>query len=272
MGWLGEDLIRHSGPSGVSWLGGRTSKDRVEELLFARRRDLFSSLSVLFFDTTSIYFEGQGGESLGQLGHSKDHRSDLRQMVVGAALDEKGRPVCCEIFPGNATDVKLLLPAIKGMQARFEAGSFCVVADRGMISQKTLQALEAPGSGIEYILGCRMRRQKEVRDEVVGRRAGLYQEVHFERKASEDPLALKVKEVRIEGRRYIVCFNPEQAKKDAADRQGIVESLQEKLKTGGDKSLVGNKGYRKYLRRDTEAAAFSIDEEKLKEEERFDGT
>jgi len=78
--------------------------------------------------------------------------------------------------------------------------------------------LEAPGSGIDYILGCRMRRQKEVREDVLGRRGGRYQEVHFGRKSSEEPLLLKVKEVRIEGRRYIVCFNPEQAAKDAADR------------------------------------------------------
>ncbi len=261
MGWLGET---------VSGSARRTTKDRIEELLFARRQDLFSSLNVIFFDTTSIYFEGEGGESIGQRGHSKDHRPDLKQMVVGAALDEEGRPVACEIFQGNATDVKLLIPVIKGIQARFEAGSFCVVADRGMISQKTIEALEAPGSGIQYILGCRMRKQKEVREEVLGRRGGRYQEVHFDRKASEEPLQLRVKEVRIEDRRYIVCFNPEQAKKDAADRQAIVESLKKKLKQG-DKALVGNKGYRKYLKRETEETAFSIDEEKLKAEERFDG-
>jgi len=147
MGWLGEKV---GGPSG---LGNRTTKDRIEELLFARRQDLFSSLQIVFFDTTSIYFEGEGRESIGQRGHSKDHRPDLKQMVVGAALDEKGRPLCCELLPGNSTDVKLLIPVIKGMQARFGAGVFCVVADRGMISKKTLLALEAPGSGIDYIPG-----------------------------------------------------------------------------------------------------------------------
>ena len=270
MGWLGEPVGLPSS-HGAPELGCRTTKDHIEELLFARRRDLFSTLSVLFFDTTSIYFEGEGGESLGQLGHSKDHRPDLKQMVVGAALDEKGRPVCCEILPGNATDVKLLLPVIKGMQSRFEAGSFCVVADRGMISAKALQALEAPGSGIEYILGCRMRRQKEVRDEVLGHRGSSVQEAHFDRKASEEPLLLKVKEVHVEGRRYIVCFNPEQAQKDAASRQAIVESLREKLKQG-DKALVGNRGYRKYLKTDPGGTRFSIDEQKLKEEARYDGT
>jgi transposase len=270
MGWLGEEISMPSSRGKAAWSGRRTTKDRIEELLFARRRDLFTSLSVLFFDTTSIYFEGEGGESLGQRGHSKDHRPDLKQMVVGAALDEVGCPVACELLPGNATDVKLLIPVIKGIQARFEAGSFCVVADRGMISKNTIEALEAPGSGMEYILGCRMRRQKEVRDDVLGHRGGKYQEVQFDRKVSEDPLTLKVKEVWVEDRRYIVCLNPEQAEKDAVDRKAIVESLKEKLKQG-DKALVGNKGYRKYLKREGEAAAFSIDEEKLKAEERFDG-
>jgi hypothetical protein len=264
MGWLGEEEVRFSGTA------GRCTKDRIEELLFARRRDLFSSLQVLFFDTTSIYFEGEGGQSMGQRGYSKDSRPDLKQIVVGAALDEQGRPVCCELLPGNATDVKLFLPVIRAMKSRFEVSSFCVVADRGMMSKRTIEALEAPGSGIDYILGCRMRRQKEVRQDVLGRPGGRYQEVHFGRKSSEQPLLLKVKEVRIEGRRYIVCFNPEQAAKDAADRDAIVESLKERLKRG-DKALVGNKGYRKYLKSGAAGSRFAIDEEKLKEEARYDG-
>jgi|TARA_B100001971_G_scaffold209104_1_gene232063 transposase len=260
MGWLGEKEA-----DGAQ----RLTKDRIEELLFAGRRDLFSSLKVLFFDTTSIYFEGEGGESIGQFGHSKDKRSDLKQIVVGAALDDEGRPVCCEILPGNASDVKLFLPVIKGIKSRFGVDSFCVVADRGMISKKTIEALESPGSGIDYILGCRMRRQKEVKEEVLGR-GGRYQEVEFERETSEDPLVIKVKEVEVEGRRYIVCFNPEQAIKDAADRQAIAESLRERLKRG-EKSLVGNRGYRKYLKNEGGSSRFSIDEEKLKEEARYDG-
>ncbi len=264
MGWLGEEEVRFSGTA------GRCTKDRIEELLFARRRDLFSSLQVLFFDTTSIYFEGEGGQSMGQRGYSKDSRPDLKQIVVGAALDEQGRPVCCELLPGNATDVKLFLPVIRAMKSRFEVSSFCVVADRGMMSKRTIEALEAPGSGIDYILGCRMRRQKEVRQDVLGRHGGRYQEVHFGRKSSEQPLLLKVKEVRIEGRRYIVCFNPEQAAKDAADRDAIVQSLRERLKRG-DKALVGNKGYRKYLKSGAAGSRFAIDEEKLKEEARYDG-
>lgn len=81
-------------------------KDRVEEKLFIRRRDLFTELSLVFFDTTSIYFEGKGGETLGQYGHSRDHRPDLRQVVVGVVVDGNGNPLSSEIWLGNTADVK----------------------------------------------------------------------------------------------------------------------------------------------------------------------
>ena len=86
----------------------------------------------------------------------------------------------------------------------------------------------------------------------------------------KQPLALQAKEVRIDGRRYILCYNEEQARKDAAGRAAIVESLKAKLE-GPEKALIDNKGYRKYLKLDSEGAAFAVDEEKLKDEERYDG-
>jgi hypothetical protein len=97
----------------------RCIKDRMEEALFERRRDWFSEVDLVFFDTTSIYFEGQGGESLGQYGHSKDSRPDLRQMMVGLVLDVGGWPLCCEMGPGNTTDVKTLVPVVKRLKQRF---------------------------------------------------------------------------------------------------------------------------------------------------------
>ncbi|PQP34159.1 transposase, partial [Desulfobacteraceae bacterium SEEP-SAG9] len=88
----------------------RCNKDLIEESIFLDQRDLFSGLDLVFFDTTSIYFEGQGGETIGKRGFSKDHRPDLNQMVVGAVIDDRGKPICCEMWPGNTTDVKTLLP------------------------------------------------------------------------------------------------------------------------------------------------------------------
>ena len=195
----------------------RCTKDLMEEALFDRGRDLFSEVGLVFFDTTSIYFEGAGGQSLGEHGHSKDHRPDLRQMVVGVALDVQGRPICCEMWPGNTTDATTLLPVVERMRAKFRVREMCVVADRGMVSKATLEALGAMEPPVHYIVGVRMRRTREVGEIVLKSRAP-WQEVTPERQRSKDPAPLKVKEVEVEGRRYVVCLNEEERRKDARDR------------------------------------------------------
>ena len=246
----------------------RCNKDSIEEMLFEQRRDLFSELNLVFFDTTSLYFEGEGGQHIGQYGHSKDFRPDLKQMVVGLVLDVHGWPLCCELWPGNTADSNTLLPVVARLQERFGVRRLCIVADRGMISAETIAALESKELDCDYILGARMRRVKEVREQVLADRQA-YQEVTPERRFSKDPSPLKVKEVSLQGRRYIVCLNEEQRRKDAVDRKVIVEHLREQLKQG-DKQLVGNKGYRKYLKA-APGAGFTIDEAKIQEETRYDG-
>jgi DDE family transposase len=266
MAWLGEPLPE-DGQRGSTRLVPLCTKDRIEEGLFGRRRDLFSQLQVVFFDTTSIYFEGEGGDELGQHGHSKDHRPDLYQMVVGAVLDGDGRPICCEMWPGNTTDVKTLIPIVDGLYRRFGIVKVCIVADRGLISREVVDDLEQ--QGWPYILGARMRRNNEVREQVLADR-GRFRVVHPRSPDPKDPAPLKVKEVKVEGRRYVVCVNEDEVKKDRADREAIVAGLREQLRAG-DKSLVGNKGYRRFLKVEG-PGHFAIDEAKVAEEARYDGT
>jgi transposase len=246
----------------------RCLKDLIEEELFERRRDLFTEVDLVFFDTTSLYFEGRGGESIGKRGHTKDHRPDLYQMVVGMALDVEGRPICCEMWPGNTADVKTLIPIVKRMRERFRLREITVVADRGMVSQAILEAFEKSDPPVRYIVGVRMRRQKEVNTSVLGSRARWFESVP-ERNNAKDPAPLKVKEVWVKERRYIVCLNEEERRKDAHDREAIVAHLKEQLRSG-DKSLVGNKGYRRYLKVEG-SGHFVIDEKQVKAEERYDG-
>jgi Transposase DDE domain len=245
----------------------RCTKDLIEETLFLHNRHLFTGLDLVFFDTTSIYFEGSGGEDLGERGFSKDHRPDLRQMIVGVVLDDNGMPLCCEVWPGNTADVETLIPVVERIRKRFQVSRFCIVADRGLISRDTLTKLENPRNKVPYILGTRMRNVKEIKEEVLSR-AGRYREVHPEGKSSKDPSPLKVKGVWVGDSRYVVCVNSRQARKEAADREAIIESLKEQLKKG-PKSLVGNKGYRKYLKIERESV--SIDMSKVDEDARFDG-
>jgi len=249
-----EDIELHHLYRAMAWLG--EERARIEEELFDHGRDLFTSLSVVFFDTTSIYFEGQGGETLGQKGYSKDRRPDENQMIVGVVTDQDGRPVSCPMWPGNTTDAKTIIPVASSLRKRFGAGDVVIVADRGMMGKKNTEAIAS--LGYPYILGVKMRLEKKAMAEVLSR-AGRFADIQEN---------LKVKEVMHEGRRYIVCLNPDEARKDRIAREAMIAALKEKLKRGAGQ-LIGNSGYRRYLKVDS--GSVSIDMKKVAAEERYDG-
>jgi hypothetical protein len=263
MAWLGEELAAKD-QDGRTPFAPRCIKDLAEEQLFAHRRDLFTHLDLVFMDTTSLYFEGAGGQTLGRHGHTKDHRPDLRQMILAVVIDGDGRPVCSEMWPGNTADVTTLIPVIDRLRSRFGIGRVCVVADRGLISAETMAELET--RRLLYILGVRERSDKLVRELVLDDPAPFVPLVMSKRGKQVD---YEAKAVTLAGRRYIVCRNREEAKKDAADRASIIAALERQL-AKGDKALVGNAGYRRYLKTPSKEH-FAIDRDKIEEEKKFDG-
>jgi hypothetical protein len=265
MAWLGEELAAEE-QDGRTPFAPRCTKDVVEEQLFAARRDLLSSLDLVFMDTTSLYFEGAGGQTLGQHGYSKDHRPDLKQMILAVVIDGEGRPVCSEMWPGNTADVTTLIPVVDRLRRRFAIGRVCVVADRGMISAETIAALEA--RELLYILGARERTDKLVRELVLADQAPFVP-LTLPSKTRRKQTDYGAKAVMLGGRRYIVCINHQEAEKDAADRVAMVAALERQLKRG-DKALVGNSGYRRFLKT-VGKGRFIIDRAKVAEDTRFDG-
>jgi hypothetical protein len=263
MAWLGEELPAKD-QDGRTPFAPRCIKDLIEERLFAHRRDLFTRLDLVFMDTTSLYFEGAGGQTLGRYGYSKDHRPDLRQMILAVVIDGDGRPVCSEMWPGNTADVTTLIPVIDRLRARFTIARVCVVADRGLISADTLAELEA--RRLLYILGVRERSDKLVR-ELVLKDVGPFVPLMMSKRAKQ--VDYEAKAVLLAGRRYIVCRNHQEAEKDAADRAAIVAALERQL-AKGDKALVGNTGFRRYLKTISDEH-FAIDPDKVEEEKKFDG-
>jgi len=263
MAWLGEELPAKE-QDGRTPFAPRCLKDVVEERLFDHRRDLLTRLDLVFMDTTSLYFEGAGGQTLGQHGYSKDHRPDLRQMILAVVIDGDGRPVCSEVWPGNTADVTTLIPVVERLRRRFAIARVCVVADRGLISAETLAELEA--RRLLYILGVRERTDKLVRELVLDDPAPFVPLVMSKRGKQVD---YEAKAVMVAGRRYIVCRNHQEAQKDAADRISILAALERQL-AKGDKALIGNTGYRRYLKTISDEH-FAIDAAKVEEETKFDG-
>ena len=254
MAWLGEELPALQQRNAAH--APRCVKDEIEEDLFARRRHLFSALDLVFFDTSSHFFYGRGGKTLGRRGFSKDRRPQCPQRIVGLVLDERGLPVCTEMWPGNVADVTALVPVAERLQREFGIGSVCLVADRGMISRATMETIEA--KGWSYILGCRMRNTKEFQQHVLTDDAEVVA-MHVQRAHKpKQPLELQVQDVTVgakpaeagkaarPGRRYVVCRNPEQARRDRSVREQLLEKLRQTLRQG-PKRLVGNRGYRRYL-------------------------
>jgi Transposase DDE domain len=216
MAWLGEEIA----PAAAGALAPRCIKDLLEERLFERRRDLFSDLSLVFMDTTSLSFYGAGGDSLGAYGHSKDHRADLKQMILAVVIDGDGRPICTEMLPGNTADATMLLPIVDRLRERFHIGRVCVVADRGMISAATIAALEE--RKLEYILGARERSRPVVGRLVLEDEAPLTP-LLVERVRGETQLF--VKEVKLGVARYILCRNEAEAEREHNERQAIYRDL-----------------------------------------------
>jgi hypothetical protein len=263
MAWLGTPLPAHQ-QAGASRFAPRTTKDLVEEALFARRRDLFSRLDLVFFDTTSLYFHGRGrrhprpawplaGSSArsatdgGRPGARRGGPSGL----YGAVAGEYDRRHDAHLNRGSA-------------EADVSGREVCVVADRGMISAKTIEALEE--RGWSYILGVRMRSSNEAQA-IAESDEGTYRTVFPRRQRAKDQAPLRVKQIWREDRRYLVCLNADEATKDRHDREAIVAALQAAL-AQGDKSLIGNKGFRRFVK--TQGTRFAIDEAKVADA-RYDG-
>jgi hypothetical protein len=242
----------------VGWLA--QVRTELETDLFWQDRDLFSqSVDLVFIDTTSTYIYRPEETPLRRRGYSRDRRPDLPQVVLCVAVDRHGWPVAWDILPGNTADIPAFVAMLTRLRERFRLGRVIVVADRGMVSAQTLALLEESADApFEFIVGCKLRKQKELSEEVLAR-AGRYRPVADN---------LEVKEVAVDDRRYIVCRNPVEAKKDAAARARIVAKLEAVL-AHGPKSVFGNRGFARFVR--VQRGAVSLDRAAIERDARLDG-
>jgi transposase len=197
----------------------------VQEAVFFAVADLLNlEVDLLFFDTTSTYFETDHEDPLEvggfrRYGHSKDHRPDLPQIVIGLAVTREGIPVRVWCWPGNTND-QTVLPEVKDGLRGWRLGRVVTVVDRGFSSDANLAYLRRAGG--HWIAGERMRDGSADAQEALSRQ-GRYQQVRDN---------LRVKEVRLGSstdKRWIVCHNPAEAERDKATRDAAVARLEAEL-------------------------------------------
>lgn len=222
--------------------------------------------TAVFYDTTTTWFEGLGPESLAARGRNKgSHPPNRRLIVIGLVRSLNGWPIVHRVFPGNTADVSTVRTMLEDLAGRFGVRRFVFVGDRGMISEDVIRFL-GDELKVEYVIATKLRGDDEVRDQVLSR-AGRYEEVDEK---------LGVKEVFVEGRRYVVCRNLVEAANDERRRAEIVTTLREKhldrpcdASTKRGKQLVVSRSFGRYL---VEKDGFlEIDANKVEADARYDG-
>ncbi|MFG3656679.1 IS1634 family transposase [Streptomyces sp. NPDC047706] len=199
----------------------------VQEAVFFSAAHLLNlEVDLVFFDTTSTYFERDEADdpdgedsSLRQYGHSKDHRKDLPQIVIGLAVTREGIPVRCWTWPGGTNDQTVITEVKDGLRD-WRLGRVVTVCDTGFSSEADQSYLKRAGG--HYITGIKMREGSRLADQALARQ-GRYQEVRDN---------LRVKEVHLdgdEGRRFIICHNPAEAERDQARREDQLAAAREEL-------------------------------------------
>lgn len=232
-------------------------KEEIEEALFARNRDLFSiSVDLVLFDTTLVHFEGQGPWRLATMARPGNY-PDCVKVLVGLVMTADGFPVAHHVFPGKTADIDAFQKALADLRRRFPLRRAIIIADRGAVSEKLIEALE--GQRVSYILGMRLRKNKEVCKVVLGR-AGRYREVADN---------LETKEVWVGERRYVVCHNPEGEERDRKRREEIVARTRKELEKKGPQSFIMPRGLKRYVK--VVGGELLLKEDVVREESRYDG-
>lgn len=252
--WAGLDL--HHFYRAMDFLLEQKAKMEVE--IFEGLRNLFQQgLDLIMFDTTSIRYRGKGVDELIQYGYSRDKLKNVKQIIIGILMTREGIPVGHEVWRGDTSDVKAFEQIISKVKDRFKISRIIFIADRGMVSKKTIDKLDE--SEYEYIVGIKMRRLDK------STRVELLSPLGFNKVAR----SLEVKEKILDGKRYIICYNPEEAEEDARDREYFMKIIKEKIDKNTIKDWIIKNGYKKYLK--VSGAEIKLDEERLRKEALYDG-
>jgi len=235
--------------------------DTLRSLVSTATQSLLSRpLTMLFFDCTTLSFESFTEDDLKQNGYSKDCKFNQPQVLLALMVTEEGLPVGYEVFPGATFEGHTLIPLIQKMKSHYNLEKVVCVADRGMLNEQNLSALEAAGA--YYVVGAKLKQLAKTRQaEILN--VDQYQSL------GED--GARVLELKEGGRRHIVSWSPTRADKDRHDREKAIERLQKKLsKSKNPKDLLNNYGYKQFLTIEGDTR-LGLNSEKIEQAKQWDG-
>lgn len=232
-------------------------KKTVEKISYEHTKKTIGTVSVVFYDMTTLYFETEDEDDLRKIGFSKDGKFQCPQIMVGLLVGEGGYPIGYDVFEGNTFEGKTLIPILKKLQKKYGFTKPIVVADAAMLSKNTLAELAK--EEYSFIIGARIKNETEaVKKEIL----------HSRENMKYGDTCVIVKE---DGNQLIVSLSDKRARKDAHNREKGLRKLRMKVKSGIlTKDSITNRGYNKFLNLSQDVSV-EIDEEKVKNDEKWDG-
>lgn len=232
-------------------------KQQIEEIVYSHTKKRLGSISVVFYDMTTLYFEAEDEDDLRKVGFSKDGKFQHPQIMLGLLVGQDGLPIAYDIYEGNTFEGKTLLPALCRIEQKYGFDQPIVIADAAMLSTANLNKLES--AKYRFIIGGRIKNESEnIKNEILNKAAKM---------TDGDNIVIK----RKDGTRLIVTYSEKRAIKDESNRCKGLARLEKRVKTGFlTKENINNRGYNKFLTIDGKATV-RIDERKIEADEKWDG-
>lgn len=232
-------------------------KETIERVAYEYTKRTLKGVSVVFYDVTTLYFEAEDEDDLRKIGFSKDGKFQNPQIMLGLLVGQNGYPIGYNIFEGNAFEGHTLLPVLEDIQRKYGLSKPTVIADAAMLSKKNMDNLTK--EKYQFIIGGRIKNEADkVQQKVLNQAKGLKDGQSFVLKKPD-------------GTRLVVTYSDKRQRKDAHNRERGLLKLRQKVKSGKlTKESINNKGYNKFLAIKGEVKV-EIDEEKVKEDQKWDG-
>lgn len=232
-------------------------KEKVGEIAYQHTKRRLGTISIVFYDMTTLYFEAEDEDDLRKVGFSKDGKFENPQILLGLLVGEQGLPIGYDIFEGNKFEGHTLIPILNKIQTTYGFKKPVVVADAALLSKQNIENLIQ--EGYKFIIGSRIKNESE----------GIKEKIFKKAKGIEDGDNFVIK--KEDGTRLVITYSKKRYKKDAITRQKGVGKLRERMKSGQlTKQSINNRGYNKFLTIHGKAT-ITIDEDKIKIDEQWDG-
>ena len=230
---------------------------QAQRIAYKHSSQILKTISVVFYDMTSLYFEAEDEDDLRRIGFSKDGKFQNPQIMLGLLVGRGGYPIGYDIFEGNTFEGKTLLPVLERIAKQYAFGRPIVIADAAMLSNDNLDALDR--QRYPFIVAARIRNESQAMQEAILERcAGLRNGQTAEIKHDA-------------GRRLILAYSDKRAKKDAHNRTRGLQRLRKQIQTGRlTKESLNRRGYNKFLKLTGEVTV-EIDEARIEQAARWDG-